>query len=156
MKVYRYLRKQELDAILKNNISDIGQEYINDNYKEINSHHYRKNVKYLHFFKNIEDIEKLKKEDFVQPDEYYICEFNIPLYILLPGIGSGYYIGHGFDLPNDTALEFKIPAHKLKSSFLKSYTLDKESKGYEIRELAENTKNLHFTFFQDEQTDITK
>ena len=127
MKVYRYLSQTELDNILSGNISEIGQEYSNEKYKKINTHKYKENVKYLHFFKHKEDISKIKNAKFLPPNKYYICEFDIPILILLKGMGQGHYDGQGYSEPTKSVREYKIPNTAIKREYLKFYMRDKDS-----------------------------
>lgn len=125
MKVYRYLSQVELDYILEGNIELIGTEYDNDIFKDINSHRYKKGVKYLHFYKNKKDIRHIQRMNKATTRlDYYICEFDIPLLVIMQGWGYGKYNSYRRSVPFEQVVEFKMPATKLKPDYLKSYTLD--------------------------------
>jgi len=126
MKVYRYLSEYELKYIQSDDVDNIGSTYNDDVYKRINTHRYKEGVKYLHFYKNKEDISYIKKCDYLPSGRYYICEFDIPFYILFTGYGKGFY--GSFGKIDYTATEYKVPSHLMKSKYLKSYKLDEEYK----------------------------
>ena len=126
MKVYRYLSQWELCAILTGNMSIVGHKYNNDAFKDVNSHRYKKNEKYLHFFADKKDMRLIKKVDFLRDADYYECEFDIPWYVLIKGMGLGYYEGSGYN--DEIAVEYKVPTRYLKKEYLVSYTLDSERK----------------------------
>ena len=124
MSVYRYLSVNELKNIQLNNTSDIGSVYNDDDYKRVNTHRYKYGVKYLHFFKNKKDVKKMKTMNYLPYGDYYICEFDIPIFLLLSGFGYGYY-----GLKGEVKLtEFKMPSCYMKSRYLKSYTYDNSYK----------------------------
>lgn len=147
MKVYRYLEKKELENILADNLEDIGSEYINEKFKDVNTHRYKKGIKYLHFFRHKEDIEYLIKSNFLPSGEYYICEFNIPAIYLITGFGRGLYEGSGYDTPNHIAHEFKLPAKLLQKDFLISYEIHPESLKW--KNYIESASKLNFSSLPD-------
>ena len=66
MKVYRLFNQKELEGYEKGDLSEVGVEYENSDFLNINTHEYKEGVRYLHFFKHKEDIqfaEKLKKDN---------------------------------------------------------------------------------------------
>ena len=125
MKVYRYLSQTELDAFLSKDISSIGCEYDkNDGYKRINNHRYKDGVKYLHFFKDKEDCQRVRTLHEGKPVEFYIAEFDIPITVLALHLGQGRYNTRGFSEDIESVREFAIPASKIKARYLLSYTRD--------------------------------
>lgn len=129
MRVYRYLSKTELDAILEGRIEDIGQFYTRHNHQEINTHHYKDNVRYLHFFKNKDNIKYIKRVDFLPFDDYYIGEFNIPALQLIQSVGFGYYAESGYKYGDvSKVMEFALPVDKMKREYLINYSLINPSK----------------------------
>lgn len=125
MKVYRYLSQIELDSILEGNIEQIGTEYDNDIFKNINTHRYKKGIKYLHFYKNKQDIRHIQRINKATTRyDYYICEFDIPLLVIMQGRGYGKYNSGKRGKPLEQVVEFKMPAKKLRPDYLISYTLD--------------------------------
>ena len=125
MKVYRYLSQNELDAFLSKDISSIGTEYHkNDGYQRVNNHRYKKGVKYLHFFKHKEDCRRIRTLHEEKRVEFYVAEFDIPITILALHMGSGRYDASGYATDIESVQEFAIPASKIKSRYLLSYTRD--------------------------------
>lgn len=123
VKVYRYLSHNELMAYLSGDTSCIGSYYDKKRIGNVNTHLYRRNVRYLHFFKNKEDIVRAKALGRIDDTKKtYVCEFEIPFYLLIPAVGLGFYHGEAGDL--DKVLEFKVPVKYVKPEYLKSYTLD--------------------------------
>ena len=126
MKVYRYLTEEELNMFQNGDISNAGSLYEQTIYKGKNTHKYKPDTRYLHFFKNKEDIAKVKelhKESF---SDYYICDFNIPITTLIRHMGHGYYNGHGYDCDHEKVFEFAIPVDKISCDYLNSYEFDQE------------------------------
>ena len=143
MKVYRYLSEEELKFIQSGEVDKIGSFYVNDeNFKRINTHKYKKGVKYLHFFFKKEDIKRVQNLDFRKMSNYYICEFNIPFLALLPYIGKGHYDSRGYKTDLDSVYEIAMPATKMKQKYLKSYEIDERHNGSEIKELIESLRKF--------------
>jgi len=126
MKVYRYLSKKELNSILDENYGEIGNIYDDKCFKRVNSHRYSKGVRYLHFYKHREDVSHMQSADFLPSGDYYICEFDIPVMMLIGRAGYGFYGHSGYYGDNlKEVREFVLPAKYMKKKFLRSYTLDK-------------------------------
>ena len=126
MIVYRYLSEKELLLIKQGKIDEIGTYYTKENFKKVNTHNYKIGVKYLHFFKTynskmFNQIRYLHKGD---GQDYYICEFNIPLKNLIFCAGLGHYKFSGHQ-QKCTVLEFAMEANKLKKEWLTAYEFDK-------------------------------
>ncbi|MBR5012502.1 MAG: hypothetical protein IKY15_01040 [Clostridia bacterium] len=86
MKVYRLCRKEEIISILKNqNFDGVGQECIQD--ETINTHKYKNDKKYLHFFPKFDDLLYLNTTE-----GHYICTYDIPDSILDKTKGIGKYV----------------------------------------------------------------
>ena len=122
MKVYRLFNQKELEGYEKGDLSEVGVEYENSDFLNINTHEYKEGVRYLHFFKHKEDIqfaEKLKREEIEDREyEWYIGEFNIPLLTLLKNSGLGFYDGAGYDNDYIEAKEYAIPVQEMKADYL--------------------------------------
>lgn len=124
MKLYRYLPKEELDNLTSGNIDKIGHFYSVEDYKRVNNHKYKKGVKYLHFYFAEKEISRINHFSFHQADSYYVCEFEIPFYVIFPHIGIGIYDGRGYDNPLDLVYEVALPTEKMKTKYLRNYKLD--------------------------------
>ena len=86
MKVYRLCRKEEIISILKNqNFDGVGQECIQD--ETINTHKYKNDKKYLHFFPKFDDLLYLNTTE-----GHYICIYDIEDEILEQTKGIGKYV----------------------------------------------------------------
>ena len=86
MIVYRICKKKEIDMILnEKNFYNIGKTYeINE---KVNTHQYKNNQKYIHFFKNKDSIFYLNITQ-----DMFICTYDIPLYLLVKHYGTGFYL----------------------------------------------------------------
>ena len=125
MKLVRYLSENELMAFKNGDISNIGCEYVDrKSFKRVNSHKYKKGVKYLHFFFNMKNIKLVRLANFLKQDNYYICEFDIPLLVILPYIGKGRYEDSGYKYDSAEVYEVALPAKKMKLEYLISYEKD--------------------------------
>lgn len=132
MKLYRYLSEQELFHILANENDDIGGFFYGINRpRRINSHEYKKNVKYLHFYFDKKEIERIVKLKYHSDSVCYICEFEIPFYVIFPYIGYGRYDSCGYNNPYDTVYEVAFPSKKMKRKYLISYEKDKNTEDFE-------------------------
>ena len=127
MRVYRYLTSEELDNILQGKLDDVGGNY----YGMENNFSYKRNCKYLHFFKGLSDIEyirKLKKwrveRGDYEPVDFYVCEFDIPLVVLMLSAGKGVYNKTDENPKGTRAREFAVNAKNVKAKWLKSYIKD--------------------------------
>lgn len=119
MKLYRYLSEEELEKIQAGEIEKIGFFY-NDRkkFKRVNNHRYKQNIKYLHFYFDKKEISRIKFARFKGGDVCYVCEFNIPFYVILPYIGIGIYESSGYDVPFERVFEVALPARKMKQKYL--------------------------------------
>ncbi len=124
MKVYRYLTQAELDAFLAKDISIVGSEYDNS-YRRVNTHRYKDGVNYLHFYMHQKDIRCAKAMHRDDRQDYYTCQFNIPVMTLLRHRGHGIYDIGGYDCDIYRAVEFAIPVDEIKAEYLTDYEYDK-------------------------------
>ena len=85
MKIYRLCKEKELKKIFfSNSFKNTGNYFIKKNL--INTHEYKSSVKYLHFFKDINDVL------FINPEEgMYIYEMDLDSAFLKQYFGYGFY-----------------------------------------------------------------
>ena len=123
MIVYRYLTMDEILDFINGRFENIGSAYPKsiDN----NTHRYKPNQKYLHFFKNLGDLEAIKRS--IQKNgEMLIAKFDIPFFTLAKHMGIGYYEPSGYDFDCNYIREFAIPTTKLKAEYFVSCAKDKD------------------------------
>lgn len=115
MIVYRVCKEEEYYQLLHDkNFSNIGYYFNNDETKTINTHKYNEDIKYLHFFKNLNtSISYLNIEKGM-----YICKYDIPEDILKEAKGLGYYIDM-YNYNHNEVIEYAIESNKLKFDYLK-------------------------------------
>ena len=123
MRVYRYLDENEFKHIVQGDTENIGSFFAN---QSANTHRYKENVRYLHFFKNLNDFQYI--QNLKESTKMYLCEFDIPLKILFTHFGIGYYVPSGYDCDYNSIYEFAIPSKLFNSSFLRSYAIDEGRK----------------------------
>ena len=124
MKVYRYLNDRELRAILCDFKDHIGS-YFNHGDKLANTHNYKINTRYLHFFKNKSAIKYIKQYHINDFREFYICTFDIPKEILLKGVGKGTYeTSDGDEHELITEKEFVVKVDDFNCEWLVDYQKD--------------------------------
>lgn len=127
MKVYRFLCKQELCQILNGDIKQTGHVFNGTVFP--NNHKYKHNEKYLHFFKNLKDLKYIQR---ACGGLYggYLCKFDIPLHVLLPRTGKGYYrmISSGYDDFGDTEIvkEYAVESKKMETKYLVDFVFDSQ------------------------------
>ena len=124
MKVYRYLSKNELQSILSDNNAQIGTSFRKKFFHRVNTHKYRKEEKYLHFFEKKDDIFLIQIEHQNIPADFYICEFDIPEKHLIKGFGF-YESASGYEYYKVKIKEFILPTKLFKSSWLQNFEIDK-------------------------------
>lgn len=150
MKLYRYLTEEELENIKANELDKIGFIYDDKKYKKVNTHRYKSGIKYLHFYFDKKEISRIDSLGFKGDSECYVCEFEIPFYVIFPYIGIGKYDGHGYKYLTDMIYEVALPSNKMKQKYLigcekyKKY----EAIDYESKPNTYNTNKIN-----DEQDD---
>lgn len=121
MKLYRYVNEQELRAHISGDFSQILSEPTSQNTSN--------NKALLTFFPNKDYClcvrHDICKSAITAKDNFYFCEFNIPLYIALPTISYGLYKSPFFLEEPIRLKEFKIPITKLQPAYLIRYKKDK-------------------------------
>jgi len=115
MIVYRVCREDEYNQIFGNSdFSNIGNYFDDQETKKINTHKYKENTRYLHFFLNLkEGVQYL-----LINEGTYICKYDIPDEILKQCEGFGYYV----DMNNyyrQEMIEYAIESKRIKFDYLK-------------------------------------
>ena len=123
MEVYRYLTMDEILDYVNGRFDQIGREYTEKS--DHNSHRYTPGQKYVHFFKNLNDLEIIQRFKGRKGD-MLIAKFDIPFTTLVKHMGVGYYESSGYDIDHETIREFAIPTTKLKRSYLVAAAKDKD------------------------------
>ena len=121
MKVFRYTTAEELNKILNGETQGIGHPYVRN---PSNTHRYKSKKRYLHFFKKKESIEYLKQFK-RQEGTFYICEYDIPMLVLMLGRGYGVYRPLKYEEYHSRHVEYIIEEENFNPSWLKSYEIDK-------------------------------
>ena len=122
MEVFRYLTLEEILDYVNGRFDKIGRSFSRG--EAHNTHRYKPDQKYVHFFKNIRDLETMQR--FKGHDqEMLIAKFDIPFSTLVKHMGVGYYESRGYDTDRDTVREFAIPTSKLKEHYFVSCAKDK-------------------------------
>ena len=99
MKVYRIANRLEIDKFLENkSFNNVGSTF-NETCKN-NSHHYKKNTFYMHFFDSKDDIFY-----FNSPLKRFLCTYNIPDEVTKGYLGLGKYISKYDSSKEDYVLE---------------------------------------------------
>ena len=136
MEVYRYLTMDEILDYVNGRFDQIGCFYTEKSVH--NSHRYKPNQKYVHFFKNLNDLEVIQRFKGRKGD-MLIAKFDIPFTTLVKHMGVGYYESSGYDIDHETIREFAIPTSKLKKNYLVAAAKDKD--GFLSPEQAEQKLN---------------
>jgi len=144
MKLYRYLSEDELKKLLANDLDNIGSFYDDkEQYERVNTHNYKKGVKYLHFYFDKKEISRIEYLNFKRNSVYYYCEFNIPFYVIFRYIGIGRYDGRGYQNPLDSVYEVAMPANKMKRKYLINYEKNKNSEPLDLGPIIKFDKRLY-------------
>ena len=112
MLVYRICNNNEISKILTNkSLNEIGKKYHTN--KLINTHNYKNNIKYIHFYKDFNSIFYLNTNK-----NFYICTYNIPDNILDNCIGIGYYLDREFLRNIENVYEYAIDSKLVLFDYL--------------------------------------
>lgn len=98
------MSKEELDLYLSGNIKNIGRCFSKS--KLSNNHKYKNGEKYIHMFRNIEDIEIVHQSRNFE----YLATFDIPMITLMISRGKGLYD--------------YVKKGKLKQKYIKEYAIN--------------------------------
>lgn len=99
--------KHVVGAFYKNNIVE-------------NTHDYKKNVAYLHFFKNLEDASSVLS--ILSPEADILCKFSYDKYLLKNFEGKGTYFYNGLKENGLVkAIEYAIPSKLISKDNLVEY-----------------------------------
>ena len=124
MIVYRYLCKEEYDNIMKLDFENVGGTYTPRTAS--NTFRYKRDKRYLHFFKNPDDMEIMQNFYLKDGKDYYFCSFDIPTLKLITRMGSGYYTPRGYDLSYDAKREYAIPVDEFNPKWIRDAILDEK------------------------------
>ena len=143
MKVYRYLHESELNKIKEGNTWEIGNVYKlmdAEPFKNSNTHRYKANTKYLHFFKRPQGMQMIKYLYKDLDEKFYFCTFDIPTIQLIQHYGQGYYPTSGYDQDVHRENEFSIPVDKFNPKWLVDYQLDTDRQSITLSDAIDRTK----------------
>ena len=110
MKVYRVCNKEEFDIIMdERSLINIGGLY--EVISALNTHSYKSDVRYMHFFKRLVDIGLWDTEQ-----DHYICTYDMPETFLddYQGLGTYYFYNESIDV-----FEYAIPSSLVSFDYLK-------------------------------------
>ena len=124
MLVYRYLCEEEFQNIVNLRLDEIGTVYYGK--KVSNSFRYKKDEKYLHFYKDKKNMNEMRLLRLRDGKEYYYCTFDIPVSVLAHGIGTGYYCSRRGDRDYEHIREFIVMAKKFNPKWLIDAEFDQD------------------------------
>ena len=137
MLVYRLMNKKELNLHLAGKINEVGGVFQKKD-KLSNNHRYKTNGKYIHMFKNLDDLEYVQYE---REDFEYLAIFDIPMIVLMASKGKGLYnkLDNG-ELKYKHIREYAINTKYMKTEYFLGYEEIIKFK-YNIDDLAMFFKN---------------
>ena len=143
MEVFRLCRQDEIKKILtQKSFANVGQTCRNN--PELNSHNYRANVKYLHFFKDKTDLLYLNTTA-----GRFICTYDIPEKLLKQTAGQGKYKDYIAFKTLCNVDEYAIPVNHLKFEHLQ--TVNQIIKDFDFEDIHENPREYFQTIYQLEK-----
>ena len=150
MIVYRYLCKEEYDNIMNLKFDKVGSVYAQTGVS--NSFHYKRDRRYLHFFKNPDDMEIMQNFYLKDGKDYYFCSFDIPMLKLIQRMGRGYYTARGYDLDYESKREFAIPVDEFNPKWIRDVILDEKkheiNQRFNDKKQSENIEELNGKSFE--------
>lgn len=129
MRVYRYLSEEELNKILSRDTADLGTKGVRRR-PLANTFKYNKKERYLHFFKNSEDMRKIKNirmrhdKKNNKKTKYYFCTFEIHPTVLFFAAGTGFYAEGRIPGEIGVVREYAIKTKHFNPDWLIEYVRD--------------------------------
>ena len=112
MIVYRICSKNEIEMIFQEqSFCNVGNFFKTN--KNINTHLYQENKKYIHFFKDFDSIFYLNTTS-----NMFICTYNIPNYLLEEKSGEGFYPDYFNHTSLQKVCEFAIENEYINFNYL--------------------------------------
>lgn len=124
MLVYRYMCEEEYNNIMKLNFEEVGGVY--EPKGASNTFRYKRDERYLHFYKDPDDMKIMQNFYFKDGKEYYFCSFEVPLPMLLKRMGKGYYESSGYDYDYIEKREYSIPVSEFNPKWIRDAILDEK------------------------------
>ncbi len=123
MIVYRYLTNDEVNRLMYKMKFPIGE--VPTAKQLVSSRKYKRGVKYLHFFRSLDDFPTVRQLDSAQGGKF-IGMFDIPLRVLLGGYGVGEFTGTPIEGTDKYVAmkEYAVELKDLRSEYLIDYVYD--------------------------------
>ena len=119
MKVYRIMHEKEYELLKAGDIENLGGYFYGLTLP--NNHHYKKDVKYLHFFKNKTALDKyFRSTSFKKEGNFVMGTFSIPFRKLFLHSSYGKYLPSGYDFDYETEKEYALPIGDFKIEYFVS------------------------------------
>lgn len=117
--IYRFLTKEEFDKWMTGRKDEISSPYVKDGLRQSNNHKYVEGVKYVHFFKHIEDAPIILSILDLSHD--HLCKFEIDEDVLLEHRGVGKYTIDFNDCKD--VCEYAVPLDLIYEGQLKEFRI---------------------------------
>ena len=128
--VYRFSTSEEVEAFENNELPSLGETWERNKYR--NSHKYKDDEKYLHFFETPDIPPRIFKS--LPGEKSYLCSFEIDKSILLKNKGSGYYPPQGYEESATTITEYAIPISEFDcSSFIEATPISQHETTFYVK-----------------------
>lgn len=148
MKVYRIANRIEIDNFLENkSFKGIGSTF-NETCKN-NSHHYKRNTFYMHFFDS-----KADTFYFNSPLKRFLCTYDIPDEVTQGHLGIGKYISKYDSSKEVYVLEYAIPSKFIKLEYLES--IEVLPVNYTFKEFLQSGEYNSQIVYSKENTNLLK
>ena len=121
MIIYRYLTSEEVINFIKGHTRQLGARPTAKNL-EI-SKKYKPDQRYVHFFKNIDDLPRIQKLD-RDPKGKYVGMFDLPRRFVISGDGVGEYAGMIQGGDETPIKEFAVEVRALRLAEFIDYVYD--------------------------------
>ena len=124
MKVYRFMSEDELKMYFNGKCAEIGSIFSHYTGKRFNNFKYKKGMKYVHFFKRLKDVYRIKHEmceqELKSNKRYFIGCFDIPKTLLSYCKGKGRYVITKDDNTKSEIYvqEYAVPASCMEEEYL--------------------------------------
>lgn len=107
--VYRFSTQEEVEAFENKDLSTLGEGWETNKFR--NSHKYKDDEKYLHFFETTDLPSRVIGS--LPGEKTHICSFEIEKSLLIKHRGNGYYPPRGYEENATIIPEYALPISEI-------------------------------------------
>lgn len=122
--VYRFSSQEEVNAFENKDLSSLGENWERNKFR--NSHKYKDDEKYLHFFETPDIPSRIIGA--LPGEKTHICSFEIEKSLLIKYRGNGYYPPRGYEENATIIQEYALPISEIDPNcFIEATPLEQQN-----------------------------